>query len=125
MGAHAGSQSGRSRVAGFVKLLLDEMLTPRLAPLLTGHDVSHVTDLGWRHITNGELLTLAESYGFDALITKDSQIPYQQNLGGRNISIVIIAPKDQTRPTVLAMAPHVLLALPTLKPGSVIRVAHD
>ena len=40
---------------------------------------------------NGELLRAAEETGFDALLTTDQNIRYQQNLVGRKIAIVVLA----------------------------------
>ena len=125
MGARARQESGRYSTTSFVKLLLDEMLTNRLAPLLVGHEVCHAVDLGWRHIGNGKLLALAEEHGFQALITKDCNIPYQQTFAGRKIALIVVTPEDQTLPALLALAPSILRALPSLKPGSVVKVAQS
>jgi hypothetical protein len=38
----------------------------------------------------GELLAVAEAAGFDMFLTADKNIPYQQNLAGRKISIVVL-----------------------------------
>jgi RHS repeat-associated protein len=40
-------------------------------------------------IHNGELLSLAETV-FDALITVDTNLRYQQNMAGRRIGIVVL-----------------------------------
>jgi len=40
-------------------------------------------------LDNGELLTEAEAAGFEVLITTDKNLPYQQNLAGRNIAVVV------------------------------------
>jgi hypothetical protein len=39
---------------------------------------------------NGRLLEAAEAAGFDVLITVDQNIPDQQNLAGRAISLLIL-----------------------------------
>jgi len=44
-----------------VKILLDECVPTRLAELLSGHQVSRVTKIGWTGIANGELLRKASS----------------------------------------------------------------
>jgi hypothetical protein len=41
-------------------------------------------------LANGELLTAAESAGFEVLVTTDKNIRYQQNLAGRRIAIVVL-----------------------------------
>jgi predicted nuclease of predicted toxin-antitoxin system len=105
-----------------VKLLLDAMMPEEIGPLLTGHEVVHVAELGWRHLNNGALLSSAEASGFDVLITKDANMPYQQNLTGKNIALLVVRPRTQDLDDLLALAPSILKILPDLTPGSVIRV---
>ena len=93
-----------------------------LARFLFGHEVGHVIDLGWRHIGNGKLMASAEAEGFEVFITKDSNIPYQQSMDGRQIALVILRPKSQNLNTLLALAPEILRILPTLKAGTVTKV---
>ena len=102
-----------------MKILLDEMMPRRFAPLLTGHEVSHVVTIGSRHIVNGKLLDLSEATGFTVFITKDGNLSYQQNLTGRKIAILVLKPASQDFLDLFALAPDVLHALPNLVPGSV------
>jgi len=44
----------------------------------------------WKQTKNGDLLELAECEGFDILITSDKNIHAQQNLRGRNLSIIVL-----------------------------------
>ncbi len=62
-----------------MKLLLDENLPHRLRRLLIGHDVFTVAFMKWSGVENGERLALAAAAGFDAVITKDTGMPYEQN----------------------------------------------
>jgi hypothetical protein len=39
---------------------------------------------------NGELLKEAEESGFDVMVTSDQNIPYQQNLAGRYLSLIVL-----------------------------------
>ena len=41
-------------------------------------------------LKNGELLSAAESAGFDVLVTVDQSIPDQQSLMGRKIALMIL-----------------------------------
>jgi hypothetical protein len=102
-----------------VKLILDEMMPEELAPLLVDHTVSHVIALGWRHIVNGKLLTLCESAGFQVFVTKDGNMPYQQNMKGRKIAIILLRPRTQSIPSLLLLAPRILALLPAIEEGSV------
>ena len=44
--------------------------------------------MGWRGISNGELLDRAEAKGFELLIVADKNFQYQQNLQSRRIAIL-------------------------------------
>lgn len=47
--------------------------------------------MGWEAVSNGNLLIVADSHGFDALITADQNIRYQQNLATRRIGLVVLS----------------------------------
>ena len=72
-----------------MRLLLDECMPKRLKQELTGHDVRTVQEMGWAGIKNGALLRLASSQ-FDALLTVDQGIEYQQDLSGLSLGLVIL-----------------------------------
>jgi len=62
-----------------MRLLLDESVPSRFRRLLTDHSVRTVVEAGWSGIKNGKLLTLAAAE-FDAFITVDKNLSFQQNL---------------------------------------------
>ena len=73
-------------------LILFDNGTPRtLARYLIGHHaVTEARARGWEELDNGELLTAAESEGFEVLVTTDKNISYQQNLADRKLAIVVL-----------------------------------
>jgi hypothetical protein len=71
-------------------ILFDQGVPRGLAASLQDHEVTEARRLRWERISNGELLKLAEGAGFDVLLTTDKNVRYQQNLAGRNISIVVL-----------------------------------
>jgi len=73
----------------FVKLLLDECLPRKLKGGLPGHEVKTVPEMGWAGIENGDLLPLIESK-FDAFITIDGNMRYQQNMSGRSFALIVL-----------------------------------
>jgi predicted nuclease of predicted toxin-antitoxin system len=73
-----------------LKILIDQNVSARLARLLTGHDATHASSMGWADLTNGDLLTAAEADAFEIFITADKNIRYQQNLAGRRIALVVL-----------------------------------
>lgn len=62
-----------------MKLLLDKNLPKRLKLDLSDHEIYTTADKGWIGITNGKLLELMAENNFDALLTFDKNIAYQQN----------------------------------------------
>ena len=62
-----------------MRVLLDECVDWRLSRTLTGHEVRSARQMGWSAIKNGELLGLA-SERFDAFVTVDRNLAFQQNV---------------------------------------------
>lgn len=93
-----------------MRLLLDECVPARLKRALPGHDVSTVVLEGWSGVTNGRLLALA-SGKFDAFITVDKNLPYQQNPAGLPLAVVVLDAVSNELPTLLALVPALVPAL--------------
>jgi len=56
---------------------------------LAEHEVSTAYEMGWAKLSNGDLLAPAEK-PFDAFITTDQNLRYQQNLTGRRLAILVL-----------------------------------
>ena len=80
--------------------------------------------MGWDTYQNGALLAAAESQ-FDVFLTVDQNIPYQQNMSGRNLTLVIVKAKNNRLPTLAQSMPDVTRLLATILPGQVYRVQQD
>jgi hypothetical protein len=80
-----------------MRILLDHNTPAPLRYWLIGHEVETAYERGWAELSNGELLRMAEEAGFDAMITTDKRIRYQQNLAGRKLAPVVISTNDWTR----------------------------
>jgi len=59
-----------------------------LRAALSAYQVETAHQRGWAALTNGDLLAAADAAGFDAMITADRNIRYQQNLAGRRIALI-------------------------------------
>jgi predicted nuclease of predicted toxin-antitoxin system len=105
-----------------MKLLLDENLPHRLRALLPGHDVNTVAHMKWQGVENGALLQLAASHGFDALVTKDLGVQYQQNVAALPCAIVVLEAKSNSLKDIQPLVPALLVALASLKPNCVMTV---
>jgi hypothetical protein len=73
------------------------------------------TDAAGR-IDDGPLLDAAEAE-YDALITMDQNLRFQQNIRGRQLRIVLIRAARNTVPVLAPIAPAILDALGTMGPG--------
>ena len=94
-----------------MRVLLDECLPGRkLKPAFFGHDVRTVADMEWRGIKNGALLALAEAE-FDAFMTVDSNLRYQQNTPEVDLLIVVLRARSNRLEHVLPLVPGASAAL--------------
>lgn len=94
-----------------MRLLLDHCVHRRLAGALSAHEVKTAAEMGWDALKNGELLAAAASTGFDAVITVDKNLRYQQNLATLPLSIIELDIPDTRLPSVLAIVPLIEAAL--------------
>ena len=77
-----------------MKLLFDQGTPAPLRERLPAHSADTLAEKGWSDKDNGELLDVAERDGYDVLVTTDQSLPYQQNLAGRRIGLVVLLSTD-------------------------------
>jgi hypothetical protein len=91
-----------------MRILLDENAPSGLRRILSSHDVRSAPEMGWARYSNGQLLDEAEKAGFEAFITSDQNIAFQQNLTGRNIAVIVFStnawPVIRTQPQTVQRA---------------------
>jgi hypothetical protein len=104
-----------------MRLLLDESVPSRLRHSLTGHSVRTVVEAGWSGVKNGRLLALAAAE-FDAFITVDKNLPFQQNLENLPIALVVLDAISNELPALQPFMPALLRELASIKPRSYILV---
>ena len=80
-----------------------------------------VQEMGWNGIKNGSLLRRAQ-LEFDALITIDGNMIYQQHVADFSIGLVVLHARNNRVPLLLPLVADILNALPALKTGEVIHV---
>ena len=85
-----------------------------LRPLLAELDIRTAQEMGWGRVKNGELLKRAEGV-FDAFVTADQQLKYQQNLAGRTLAILVLS--TNRWPKVKAKTSEIIAAIQALRPG--------
>jgi hypothetical protein len=84
---------------------------------LTEFDAHHVVDRGWSSKRNGELLKLMVGDGFDAFLTVDQSIPFQQNLQASQIGVVLVSSRTNRIIELRPLLPQILDALRRVSPG--------
>jgi hypothetical protein len=78
--------------------------------------------MGWRGIKNGQLLALAEQNQFDAFLTGDRNLSFQQNTTRMQIAVIVLESEGIQLHHTLPLIPKVLALLPSLTPGQVMRI---
>ena len=73
-----------------MKVLFDQGTPVPLRRYLHPHVVDTADERGWSRLQNGDLLDQAEASQYDAFITTDTNLRYQQNLSKRVIRILIL-----------------------------------
>lgn len=99
-----------------MRILLDENIPIDLALELPGQQVDTVIDIGWAGIKNGELLRRA-SGRYDAFITMDRNIEYQQNVAVLSFEVLVLHAPSNRLIHLPPLVRAILDALTALVPG--------
>jgi len=102
-----------------VKILFDHGTPAPSRHALVGHLVSTADEMGWSELDNGTLLSAAESE-FDAIITTDQSIRYQQNLAGRRLAIIV--PPTTNWQQIQPHQRRILATVEGLHPGEIVEL---
>ncbi|HMO44909.1 MAG TPA: hypothetical protein PKB14_02620 [Rubrivivax sp.] len=105
-----------------MRILLDESVPERIGLLRQGHTWSSVRRQGWAGLQNGKLLATAAAY-FDALLTADKSMEFQQNLAALPKAVVVMRANSNRVEDLSKVVPAVLRALVTQQPKNLVRVA--
>jgi hypothetical protein len=103
-----------------VRVLFDQGTPAPLRNALTAHVVATAYEMGWTALSNGDLLDAAEGQ-FDAFVTTDQNLRYQQNLTGRSLAIAVLP--FASWPKLQSHMPTIVAAIDGLKPGDYIELA--
>lgn len=103
-----------------MRILLDENLPHKLRLLIGGHDVRTAAHRGWGGMSNGALLKSAEDAGFDAILTADQGIRYQQNRENSRVALIVLSDNDES--VITANVNAILAAINVVQPGALLWV---
>jgi hypothetical protein len=76
---------------------------------------------GWSGIKNGQLLALA-AQNFDAFITVDKNLPYQQNTSTLPLAVLVLNAETNELVSLLPLIPALDKALTQLMKGQCLRI---
>ena len=102
-----------------MKILFDQGTPAPLRKSLASHHVSTAFEMGWADMENGDLLAAVET-AFEALITTDKNLRYQQNLSGRRLAILVLP--TTSWPEIQKHVGQISDAVNALKPGDYIEL---
>ena len=105
-----------------MRLLLDECVPRTFKRDLAGHQASTVVEMGWSSKRNGELLDLVRAEGFDAFLTVDQNLSFQQNLQAAGVAVVLVIARTNRLKELRPLVPAILRALSGLKRGGFVQV---
>jgi len=104
-----------------LRILFDHCVPRPLKRLLPEHDVTTTYERGWAAYKNGQLLDAAQSE-FDLFLTTDQNLPYQQNVAGRSIAIVVLVASSNRVATLTPLLPYLSPVLQSIRSGEIVRV---
>jgi predicted nuclease of predicted toxin-antitoxin system len=105
-----------------MRVLLDNCVPRRFGNHLTGYETSSVVDLGWANLDDGKLLDAMAGH-FDALITMDKGIRFQQQLGHRSFGVLLLRARSNRLPDLLSLIPALRQALEKVEPGEFLEIS--
>lgn len=107
-----------------MRLLLDDSVPAKLRRSLPNHAVRTVVEMGWSGVKNGKLLALAASE-FDAFVTVDKNLPFQQNMTTLPIAVVVLDALSNELASLEPLFPSMERALTQLKACSCVRIGPE
>ena len=105
-----------------MRVLFDAYVPRPLRKHLTDHSVQTAQEMGWSRLKNGALLREAEAQ-FDALITTDRNLKFQQSLIERKLGILALPTNDWRR--IRSRTDEIASTLTMLRPGDLVELNWD
>lgn len=104
-----------------MRLLLDESVPANLRRLMPNHEVRTVVEMGWSGVKNGKLLALSAG-AFDAFVTVDKNMPFQQNLATLPIALIVLDALSNKLHALSPLLPALERALASMAPKSYVLI---
>ena len=106
-----------------MRVLLDECVPRKLKYdfIDVGHECRTASEAGFSGMENGELLAAAAG-SFDAMITVDRNIRYQQNKLNLSIALLVIRSVSNSVEDIRPHLAATLSALKSIQPGDIVEI---
>ena len=104
-----------------MRVLFDQGTPSPLRRHLGEHEVETLAEKGWFDVDNGRLIEIAESEGYDVLVTTDQNMRFQQNLTSRQLAVVVLL--STAWPDIQLRIDEIRTALNEVQNGDFIEVA--
>ena len=103
-----------------MKVLFDQGTPVPLRRFLHPYVVDTAGERGWSRLRNGDLLDQAEANRYDAFITTDTNLRYQQNLTNRVLRILVLT--TTSWPRIREKTAEIMHALENLAEGGYVEL---
>jgi len=80
--------------------------------------------MGWTEVKNGKLLAQAAG-AFDVFVTVDQNLPFQQNLAGLDLVVIVLRGRTSRLRDLQPLMPKLLAALESAAPGRVYTIESE
>ena len=109
-----------------MRLLLDESIPAPLRRYFPERfETRTVQQMGWAGIGNGQLLRLAADHGFQALVTTDRNMEYQQNRETVPIPVIVLVARRLNVQNLQPLVPRIVELAEAGGPPGFYRAAGD
>ena len=102
-----------------MNILLDACVPRPLRTFLANHTVKTAQEMGWGKLKNGALLQAVEAE-FNAFISTDKNLKYQQNVRRQRLAILVLPTNDW--PTLRRKGDRIAAKVAALMPGDFVKM---
>ena len=102
-----------------MKVLLDECVDEYLAREQSGHQATTVGKIGWSGLKNGQLLRRAVAEGFEAFVTTDRNLSFQNNIATVELAVFVLRSRSNNWIDLKPLLPQLLEAMVVAEPRTV------
>ena len=104
-----------------MRILLDACVPRVLGPILIGHNVATISEIGLQDTDDGDMLN-AIAGQCEIFLTVDKNLPKQQRLKHRPFGVLVVRGRSNRIEDLVPLMPQILSTLSTLRPADVVEM---